>query len=88
MRDGVVFRHGHAYPVYNARYRENRECVRRFLSDFDNLQTIGRNGLHRTTTWTIPWTGLVAADSILGVRTDLWVDSEWSSDESAAAPYA
>jgi len=89
VRDGVVFRHGHAYPVYNARYRENRERVRRFLSDFDNLQTIGRNGLHRYNNMDHSmWTGLVAADSILGVRTDLWVDSEWSSDESAAAPYA
>lgn len=45
--DGVVIRSPKTYPIYDEGYRDRVEIIKSFLSIFDNLQTIGRNGLHR-----------------------------------------
>ena len=45
--DGVVIRSPKTYPIYDEGYKERVEIIKTFLSTFDNLQTIGRNGLHR-----------------------------------------
>ena len=45
--DGVVFRQPAAYPVYDEGYQHHVHTVRAFLETFTNLQTIGRNGMHR-----------------------------------------
>ncbi len=45
--DGVVIRSPKTYPIYDEGYRDRVEIIKSFLSTFDNLQTIGRNGLHR-----------------------------------------
>src|SRR5262249_22890107 len=47
VSDGVVVRVPRAYPVYEGRYRMHLAAVREFVDSFENLQTIGRNGLHR-----------------------------------------
>lgn len=45
---GHVVRELNAYPVYDACYREHVDTLREFFSKtFTNLQTAGRNGLHR-----------------------------------------
>jgi len=36
-----------AYPVYDHDYQRRLRLIRDYLAHFENLQTIGRNGLHR-----------------------------------------
>lgn len=45
--DGVVLRSPKSYPVYDPGYKEKVGTIRAFISSITNLQTIGRNGLHR-----------------------------------------
>ncbi len=47
VEDGCVFRVPKAYPIYDSGYREHLATLRHFVSELDNFQTIGRNGLHR-----------------------------------------
>jgi protoporphyrinogen oxidase len=44
---GHVVRVPKAYPVYDGEYAERVERIRGWLGGLDNLQQIGRNGLHR-----------------------------------------
>ncbi len=74
IEDGCVFRVPKAYPIYDAGYRDCLETVRRFVDGLDNLQTIGRNGLHRYNNQDHAMlTGLQAVRNLtLGERHDLW----------------
>ena len=36
-----------AYPVYDHSYKEHLQVIRNFLAEIDNLQLIGRNGIHK-----------------------------------------
>jgi hypothetical protein len=48
LTDGHVVRELNAYPVYDAAYKEHVDTLREyFTKSFTNLQTAGRNGLHR-----------------------------------------
>lgn len=71
--DGVVFRQPKAYPVYDREYRKHLEVIQRFLATIDNLQTIGRNGMHRYNNQDHSMlTGMLAARNLLGEDHDLW----------------
>ncbi len=71
---GCVLRIPQAYPVYDSSYAENLQIVRDYLASFDNLRTIGRNGLHRYDNQDhAMFTGITAAREIaLGEERDLW----------------
>ena len=45
--DGTVIRQPKAYPVYDTEYREAVDVIARWLRGMENLQSVGRNGLHR-----------------------------------------
>ncbi|MDI6848385.1 MAG: NAD(P)/FAD-dependent oxidoreductase [Candidatus Saccharicenans sp.] len=45
--DGSIVRIRGAYPVYSPGYKKNIGIIKEFLDSIKNLQTIGRNGLHR-----------------------------------------
>jgi protoporphyrinogen oxidase len=45
--DGLVIRSPKTYPIYDEGYRERIEVIKNYLSSVKNLQTMGRNGLHR-----------------------------------------
>ncbi|MEM9398602.1 MAG: NAD(P)/FAD-dependent oxidoreductase [Verrucomicrobiota bacterium] len=45
--DGCVVRMEKAYPVYDPGYQENINIIREQLAKLDNLQVIGRNGMHK-----------------------------------------
>jgi protoporphyrinogen oxidase len=45
--DGFVMKTSEAYPVYDEQYHEHLNAVLEYLKQFDNLQLMGRNGLHR-----------------------------------------
>jgi hypothetical protein len=74
IEDGCVFRVPKAYPIYDTSYKEALETVRRFVDGFDNLQTIGRNGLHRYNNQDHAMlTGLEAVHNLISSeRRDLW----------------
>ncbi len=71
--DGVVFRQPKAYPLYDHQYREHVALIRGFLASIRNLQTIGRNGMHRYNNMDHSvLTGMLAARNALGEAHDLW----------------
>jgi protoporphyrinogen oxidase len=71
--DGTVIRSTKAYPIYDAGYKENVDVIRDYLSTFSNLQTIGRNGLHRYNNQDHSMlTGLCAVGNIFGERRSVW----------------
>jgi protoporphyrinogen oxidase len=86
--DGVVIRQPKAYPSYDTNYREHLDTIRAFLDPFENLQTIGRNGMHRYNNQDHAMlTGLLAAQNLLGGQHDLWtVNTERSYYEDFMVP--
>jgi protoporphyrinogen oxidase len=74
IRDGVVCRVPKAYPVYDSNYRGVLEVVRAYVDSLDNLQTIGRNGLHRYNNQDHAMlTGMLAVRNlVLGQKNDIW----------------
>jgi protoporphyrinogen oxidase len=44
---GYAIRVPKAYPIYDAAYAERVAVIREWLDGIDNLQQVGRNGLHR-----------------------------------------
>jgi len=62
-----------AYPVYDQTYQENVKTIRGYLETLSNLQTIGRNGLHRYNNQDHSMlTAVYAAHNIIGGRHDVW----------------
>ncbi|MGB3639960.1 MAG: NAD(P)/FAD-dependent oxidoreductase, partial [Rivularia sp. (in: cyanobacteria)] len=91
VEDGCVIRQYKAYPVYDGEYRQHLKVLQDYLSTFENLQTVGRNGMHRYNNQDHSMlSALLAAKNILGEKHDLWninversyhenfTDSEWS----------
>lgn len=73
VEDGVVIRQPKAYPVYDSEYRQHLEVIQGFLTKFENLQTIGRNGMHRYNNQDHSMlTGILAVRNIFGESHDLW----------------
>ena len=83
--DGSVFRVPKAYPVYDAEYSGYLQIIRDFVSDLQNFQTIGRNGLHRYNNQDHSMiTGTLAVRNLLfGEEYDLWnvnADAEYHEE--------
>lgn len=73
VEDGTVIRQKKAYPVYDRDYYEHLQVIRDYLETFQNLQTVGRNGMHRYNNQDHSMlTGLLAAKNILGESHELW----------------
>jgi protoporphyrinogen oxidase len=83
VEDGVVIRQAKAYPVYDRDYRQHLQVIQDYLDAFENLQTTGRNGMHRYNNQDHSMlTGLMAARNLLGESHDLWeVNTERSYHE-------
>ena len=91
--DGCVFRVPKAYPVYDPEYRQSLATIRAFVDDLENLQTIGRNGLHRYDNQDHAMvTGLLAVRNLThGEHHDLWevnTDPEYHEAVGVEAPAA
>ncbi|HBE53529.1 MAG TPA: FAD-dependent oxidoreductase, partial [Cyanobacteria bacterium UBA11369] len=73
VKDGFVFRQPKAYPVYDSEYRQHLKTIQSFLSTIENLQTVGRNGMHRYNNQDHSMlTAMLAVRNILGENHDLW----------------
>jgi protoporphyrinogen oxidase len=83
-RDAVVVRQPKAYPVYRGDYRVHLDALREYLLQFENLQMVGRNGLHKYNNQDHAMlTALLAVKNILGERHDVWaVNTEDEYHES------
>jgi protoporphyrinogen oxidase len=74
IEDGCVIRVPKSYPVYDSNYRDYLAVIRAFVDGLENVQTIGRNGLHRYNNQDHAMlTGMLAVRNLmLGERHDLW----------------
>jgi protoporphyrinogen oxidase len=72
--DGVKVRVPKAYPMYDRNYEEAVGVVREYLSEFENLQACGRNGLHRYNNQDHSmWTAILASLNLVdGADHDVW----------------
>jgi protoporphyrinogen oxidase/predicted dehydrogenase len=72
--DGVKVLVPKAYPMYDSKFETAVATIRSYLDRFDNLQTCGRNGLHRYNNQDHSmWTAILAALNILdGTQHDVW----------------
>ena len=88
VREGVVVRMRHAYPVYDRGHAERVSVIRRYLQRFANLHPVGRNGLHRYNNQDHSMlTAMLAVRNILGERHDVWsvnADCEYLEEADAA----
>ncbi len=92
--DGCVLRMPKAYPVYDQEYQDVLATIQEYLQGIENLQPIGRNGLHRYNNQDHSMlTGIYAARNIAGASYDLWsvnVDQEYheeiGEEEKGKAP--
>ena len=87
VEDGTVVRMPKAYPVYDFTYRDALQIIRRFLNRIDNLQLVGRNGMHKYNNQDHAMlTAMLAVKNILGANYDLWqvnVDQEYHEEIKA-----
>ena len=83
VEDGVVIRQPKAYPVYDRDYRQHLDVIQDYLQTFKNLQTTGRNGMHRYNNQDHSMlTALLAAKNLLGEKQEMWdVNTERSYHE-------
>jgi protoporphyrinogen oxidase len=71
---GVRVKVPKAYPMYDSDYAEAVAVIRDYLDGFVNLQTCGRNGLHRYNNQDHSmWTAILATLNVLdGASHDVW----------------
>jgi protoporphyrinogen oxidase len=73
VADGTIIRQLKAYPVYDEAYRDALDVLQAWLSTLENLQTVGRNGLHRYNNQDHSMlTAMLAARNLLGEQHDVW----------------
>jgi len=71
--DGAVVRMPKAYPIYDPEYSQTVETLRRELGQLENLQVVGRNGMHKYNNQDHSMmTALLAARNIDGAHFNLW----------------
>jgi protoporphyrinogen oxidase len=74
LRFGFAVRVPKAYPMYDADYAERVKTIRSWLDGIENLQQVGRNGLHRYNNSDHSMlTAMRAVDNLVkGTDHDLW----------------
>ncbi|WOI54052.1 NAD(P)/FAD-dependent oxidoreductase [Parvularcula sp. LCG005] len=71
--DGTVIRQPKAYPVYDTEYKDALGVIREWIDSVENLQTVGRNGMHRYNNQDHSMlTAMLAARNLTGEDHDLW----------------
>ena len=86
VRDGTVVRAPKAYPVYDEGYQLALGEAREFLAGFENLQLVGRNGMHKYNNQDHSMlTAMLAVRNLFGESHDLWAvnaDDEYHEEQS------
>ncbi len=86
--DGVKVLVPKAYPMYDDNYEAAVEEIRGYLARFENLETFGRNGLHRYNNQDHSmWTAILATLNLVdGTTHDVWsvnVEEEYLEEGQA-----
>jgi len=88
--DGTVVRMPKAYPVYDGTYQRALKIIRGFLKGLDNLQLVGRNGMHKYNNQDHSMlTAMMAVENLLGAGHDLWqvnVDEDYHEEVTQDEP--
>jgi protoporphyrinogen oxidase len=81
--DGTVIRQKKAYPVYDQEYQTNLAILQSYIDGFENLQSVGRNGMHRYNNQDHSMlSALLAVENIFGENHNLWdINTERSYHE-------
>ncbi len=84
---GHVVRVPKAYPMYDAEYAERVATIREWLDTIENLQQVGRNGLHRYNNSDHSMlTAIRAVENLWGADHDIWaVNADSAYHEEATA---
>jgi len=78
--DGRVIRQAEAYPIYDPGFKTHLCLVRRAVAAVENLQSVGRNGMHRYNNMDHAMqSGIMAAENVMGARHDPWEINEEAS---------
>lgn len=87
IENGTVVRMPKAYPVYDQNYAESVDVIREFIGTFENLQLVGRNGMHKYNNQDHSMlTAMLAVDNIRGAKHDLWsINAEQDYHEELTA---
>ncbi|HUR00291.1 MAG TPA: NAD(P)/FAD-dependent oxidoreductase [Gemmatimonadaceae bacterium] len=71
--DGAVVRMPKAYPIYDADYSGHVDTIRTHLDSLTNIQTVGRNGMHKYNNQDHSmYTAMLAVENMLGAEHDVW----------------
>lgn len=71
--DGTVVRMPKAYPIYDSDYSGHVNTIRSHLDSVNNLQTVGRNGMHKYNNQDHSmYTAMLAVENMLGAEHDVW----------------
>ncbi|UUY03361.1 NAD(P)/FAD-dependent oxidoreductase [Svornostia abyssi] len=93
VEKGYVVRVPKAYPMYDADYAERVATIREWVDSLENLQQVGRNGLHRYNNSDHSMLSAMRAvdNLVLGANHDIWavnVESVYlEEDEIDEHPY-
>lgn len=73
VEDGCVIRQRKAYPFYDGEDRQHLQVLQDYVMTFEDLQTVGRNGMHRYNNQDHSMlTALLAVKNILGEDHGVW----------------
>jgi protoporphyrinogen oxidase len=84
--DGRVVRMPKAYPVYGPDYQKDVDLIREQIGKLENLQVVGRNGMHKYNNMDHSMmASLIAARRLFGGTLDPWkvnTDAEYHEEEA------
>jgi protoporphyrinogen oxidase len=90
VTDAFIVRMPKAYPIYDHEYQKNVDVIREWLQTFTNLQTAGRNGMHRYNNQDHSMmTAILVARNIDGEKHDPWqvnTDAEYHESGDHLTP--
>ncbi len=73
VEDGAVVRMPKAYPVYDSKYADALQVIRKFLDGFGNLHLVGRNGMHKYNNQDHSMlTAMLTVKNIMGANYNVW----------------
>lgn len=83
VEDGTVIRQKKAYPVYDDEYQQHLLVLQNYVDSLENLQSVGRNGMHRYNNQDHSMlSAILAVENIMGANHNLWkVNTERSYHE-------